>query len=235
MTLHSLRLRWSSVPDFSGAMEELLPRLSAEEQQRAARFRISEARHRFILARVMLRHQLGKEIGIVPESVFFATGKHGKPRLDIPGIEDPSQFNLSHSGDVVVFVVGSVDVGVDVESLRDVPNAERMARRFFSPSEQSVIQSLGGATRYHAFLRIWTQKEAFLKATGLGFGMPLREVETEPDPAAPPGLRAIAGDKNEAANWTLLEVEIPDAVCTVALRGPAAELEVQRFTPVDLT
>ena len=215
-------------------MEEILSRLSAEEQQRAARFRIAEARHRFILARVMLRHQLGTEIGIVPESVFFATGKHGKPRLDIPGIDDPPQFNLSHSGDVVVFVVGSVDVGVDVESLRDVRNAERMARRFFSPSEQSVIQSLGGATRDHAFLRIWTQKEAFLKATGLGVGMPLREVETEPDPQAPPRLHAIAGDQKEAARWSLLEAGIPGAVCTVAVRQPAAELEVRRFTPADL-
>ena len=215
-------------------MEEILPRLSAEEQQRAARFRISEARHRFLLARVMLRHQLGKEIGIVPESVFFATGKHGKPRLDIPGTDQSLHFNLTHSGGFVALAISDDEVGIDIENLRPVSTAERLAQRFFSPEERKHVFELDGEARDRAFLRIWTQKEAYLKATGLGVGMPLRGVETEPDPAAPPGLRAIAGDRNEAASWTLLEVRIPGAVCMVATREPAAKLEIQRFTPADL-
>jgi 4'-phosphopantetheinyl transferase len=215
-------------------MEEFLPRLSAEEQQRAARFRISEARHRFILARVMLRHQLGQEIGIAPESVFFAAGTHGKPRLDIPGIDQPPQFNLTHSGDFVALAIADDEVGIDIENLRPVTAAQRLAHRFFSPEERKHVFEVDGEARDRAFLRIWTQKEAYLKATGLGVGMPLRGVETEPNPAKPPGLRTICGDREEAAQWTLLEADIPGAACTVAIREPAEELEVQRLMPVDL-
>lgn len=216
-------------------MDELLPRLSAEEQHRAARFRISEARHRFILARVMLRHQLGNEIGIVPESVLFSTGKHGKPRLDTPGADQSPHFNLTHSGGFVALAISDGEIGIDIENLRPVTTAERLAKRFFSPEERKHVFELDGEARDHAFLRIWTQKEAYLKATGLGVGMPLRGVETEPNPAAPPGLRAIAGDRDEAASWNLLEVEIPGAVCIVATRGPVMTLEIQRFTPADLS
>ncbi len=183
----------------------------------------------------MLRHQLGKETGIVPESVLFVTEKHGKPRLDTPGVDTSPHFNLTHSGGFVALAISDDEVGIDIENLRPVTTAERLAQRFFSPEERKHVFELDGEARDRAFLRIWTQKEAYLKATGLGVGMPLRGVETEPDPAAPPGLRAIAGDQNEAATWTLLEVEIPGAVCTVALRGPAAELQVQRLMPVDLT
>jgi 4'-phosphopantetheinyl transferase len=215
-------------------METFLPRLSAEEQQRAIRFRISEARQRFILARVMLRHQLGNASGVVPESLSFATGKHGKPYLDTPGLDHPPHFNLTHSGGLVALAIADDEVGIDIENVRAIAMAQRLAHRFFSPEERKHVFELEGEARDRAFLRIWTQKEAYLKATGLGVGMPLRGVETEPNPAKPPGLRAIAGDREEAARWTLLEADIPGALCTVAVRRPAATIEIKRFTPVDL-
>lgn len=223
-----------SLEDFGGYYDDLLAELPAEEHRRATRFRIAAARHRFVLAHSVLRRSLGSLIDADPGDLVFSTGERGKPLLTVPEIVDPPQFNLSHSGNTVVFVVGSVDLGVDVEGLREVSNAARLARRFFSPSEQLMINTLDGATRDHAFLRIWTQKEAYLKATGLGVGMPLCEVETEPDPQAPPRLHAIAGDRLESARWTLLDIQVPGAVCTVAVRGPAAKLQVQRFTPADL-
>jgi len=169
-----------------------------------------------------------------PKALAFSTSDRGKPHLAFSDIDDPPYFNLSHSGNVIVLVVASVDVGVDVESLREIPNAERMAGRFFSRGEQTRINDLDEATRNRSFLRIWTQKEAYLKATGLGVGMPLREVETEPDPEAPPRLLAVAGDREEATRWTLLEAEVPGAVCIVAARGQMPTLEVRRFTPADL-
>jgi 4'-phosphopantetheinyl transferase len=234
MSLCALHLHWAFVPDFSGVIEKLQPRLSAEEQQRATRLQISDARQRFILARVMLRHQLGNALGIVPESLSFATGRHGKPHLDAPGMDRPPHFNLTHSGGFVALVIADDEVGVDIENSRPVTTARRLAHRFFCPEERKQVFELEGEARDRAFLRIWTQKEAYLKAIGLGVGMSLRGVETEPNPAKPPGLLTIAGDPEEAAHWTLLEADIPGALCTVAVRRPAAKLRVQRFTPADL-
>jgi 4'-phosphopantetheinyl transferase len=92
-----------------------------------------------------------------------------------------------------------------------------------------MVLAVSATGRDRAFLRIWTQKEAYLKAIGLGVGMPLREIETEPDPTRPPGLLAVSGDRDEAARWALHEARIPGAVCTVALCGPPSILEVRRF------
>ena len=231
---HALQLLWTSLEDFDGSYDHLLAELPAEEQQRATRFRIDAARHRFVLGRTVLRRHLSTSLGMDPKALAFSTSDRGKPHLASSDIDDPPYFNLSHSGNVVVLVVASVDVGVDVESLREIPNAERMAGRVFSRGEQTLINDLDEATRNRSFLRIWTQKEAYLKATGLGVGMPLREVETEPDPEAPPRLLAVAGDREEATRWTLLEAEVPGAVCIVAARGQMPTLEVRRFTQADL-
>jgi 4'-phosphopantetheinyl transferase len=234
MTDTTIRLWWATLPDFDGLLESLEERLPSEERRRAARFRVEAARHRFVLARCILRRHIGAALDTDPQTLRFATGDRGKPHLAFPEIENPPHFNLSHSGGVVVLITAAADVGVDVESLREIANAERMARRFFSSGERSRITSLAGAARDHAFLRIWTQKEAYLKATGLGVGMPLNEVETEPDPQAPPRLVAIAGDRVKAERWTLAEATIPGSICTIAVRGSVAELQVLRFTPADL-
>jgi 4'-phosphopantetheinyl transferase len=230
---HLLQLWWASLEDFDGSYADLSAQLPVEEQKRASRIRIAAARHRFILARNILRRCLGAFLGVDPTTLDIVAGHRGKPYLSPIAIGDPPQFNLSHSGDVVSVAIASVDVGIDVESLREVANAEKLARRFFSANERSAIDLLDGEARDRTFLRIWTQKEAYLKATGLGVGMPLREVETEPDPDASPRLLAISGDRNEAARWILLEVEIPGAVCTVAVRGSKPRLKAIRINPAD--
>ena len=234
MTDRTVHLSWLSLPRFEAYFDEFEARLSADERQRSTRFRVASARHRFVLARTLLRRRLGDSLNVNPTALVFANGERGKPHMVTPDLARPPHFNLSHSGDVVVLAVSPTEVGVDVESMREVANAERLARRFFSHTEHEIVHGLKVADRDHAFLRIWTQKEAYLKATGLGVGMPLREVETESDPEAPPRLLAIAGDRDEAGRWTLLEAEVPGAVCMVAIRGPAPKLHVRQFTPAEL-
>jgi 4'-phosphopantetheinyl transferase len=229
-----IHLWWASLRDFSSRIDGLETQLPGDEQQRARRFRVPVAGQIFVLARTLLRQVMGGTLNIDPASLVFAAGERGKPHLAAPETGHLPHFNLSHSDQVVVLAVAPMEIGVDVENFRHVANAERLARRFFGPAEWKVVCDLDGAARDHAFLRIWTQKEAYLKATGIGVGMPLREVETEPDPQAPPRLLAITGDRDEAARWTLLEVEVPGAVCTVAVRGPRPSLEVHRFTPAEL-
>jgi len=230
----TLRLSWTTLADFDGRFDELLERLPVEERMRADRFRIDSARRRFILARALVRRELATVVGVDPLVIGLGVGDRGKPYLNRPTTGAPPRFNLSHSGDLVVLVVAEVEVGVDVESLRPVPNAERLARRFFSPAERRTVLSLEGDERDHAFLRIWTRKEAYLKATGVGVALPLRGVETEPDLSAAPRLIAIGGDAGEASRWKLHEVEIPGAVCTAASLGSISSLGVRRVTPEDL-
>jgi len=216
----------TSTEPFLGAMTGLL---DAGERQRANRFRVAEARERFVVAHALIRELLGRAAGLPPASLAFAEGARGKPRLIGTGsaIADAPSFNLAHSGDTAVVALASSEVGVDVESIRPVPNLDRLARRFCSTHEQDWLIDRSPLEREADFLALWTCKEAYLKAMGAGVAMPLREVEVEPEV---PRLRTIAGDPNTAAEWTLLRADLPEpAVCTVAVRGHGWRLIVKEF------
>jgi 4'-phosphopantetheinyl transferase len=113
--------------------------------------------------------------------VQFAYSSKGKPSLAGPSINpmvDALQFNMSHSHELALCAVSlGKEVGIDVEYLRPMPEAESLAKRFFAESEYALIQALPIKEQAHAFFRLWTAKEAYLKATGQGLGHPLEQVE----------------------------------------------------------
>jgi 4'-phosphopantetheinyl transferase len=134
------------------------------------------------MARGALRRILGGYLGVDPGALVFAHGPSGKPFL--PGSR--LCFNVSHSGSLVLVVVAhGRQVGVDVEQVRAVPEADAIATRFCSPSEQEALGRIPPADRQGAFLALWTCKEALAKLTGEGVGaLPLDVVRD-----APPGCR----------------------------------------------
>lgn len=205
--------------------------LDPEERARAARFTVEHPRRVFITARAALRRALGIRLGLYPAAFVFSLGPHGKPRLDPPS---PLRFNLSHSGDtIVIALTEGVDLGVDVEELdRDTPT-ERLARRFFTEAEARAVEQAPEADRNRVFFHCWTAKEAVLKATGSGLTVPVREVEVDPNPDAPPRLLALGSDVTEAERWTLLRHEVPGRwIATVAFRGETRTLVVKHSLPV---
>lgn len=141
--------------------------LDAEETERARRFVHDVHRRRYLAAHVALRDHLGTFLETAPSALRFDAGPHGKPQLTGPAAV---QFNLSHSEDwALVGVSRHVPVGVDIEMLRPVDDALALARRHYSPDEQLACLSVRDSReRDEAFLRVWTRKEACMKAVGLG-------------------------------------------------------------------
>ena len=199
--------------------------LDPGESARAARFTVDHPRRVFITARAALRRVLGERLGRDPESLAFTLGPHGKPDLDPPS---SLKFNLSHSGDtIVIALTEGIELGVDVEELGRVTPTERLARRFFAEREARAVEEAVEADRNRVFFHCWTAKEAVLKATGSGLTVPVREVEVDPDPDAPPRIVALGGDEAEAARWTLLRHEVPGrGIATIALRGTVRRIMV---------
>jgi 4'-phosphopantetheinyl transferase len=170
-------------------------------------------------ARVALRDLLAARAGAAPEELSFVAGAHGKPALAGPHAGLP--FSLSHSGGLALVALGEArPVGVDLERPRPPERAAGVAERFFTAAEARAVRGRPGD-----FLRIWTRKEALLKAVGTGLTVPLDSFE------APLGSPARIASFHGSA-WTLLDVAVPAPYVAAVASGAADPwVEVRRWAP----
>ncbi|MFS8866897.1 4'-phosphopantetheinyl transferase family protein [Synechococcus sp. H65.1] len=165
-------------------LEALLPQLdllSLEERQRAEQLHLLEDRRRFLAGRLLLRTLLSRYTGIPPQDISLDRTASGKPYWRDPPL--PLQFNLSHSQQgILVGLTLQRRIGVDLEQIRPVPYWQRIAQRYFSAAEQAHLLACPPPERDAVFLQMWTQKEALLKAMGVGLAG-ARRLARDPDPA----------------------------------------------------
>jgi 4'-phosphopantetheinyl transferase len=155
-------------------LERFRALLSAEEEERRARFSHERTRREFLLARGLARTVLAGYTAVAPAALRFTTDAFGKPLL-CSTVADPEVcFNLSHSHGVIVCAVArGRQVGIDVEDAGRRIAFLELAERYFAPAEVAHLRRLPAEERQTAFFAIWTLKEAFVKATGHGLSFPL--------------------------------------------------------------
>jgi 4'-phosphopantetheinyl transferase len=187
----------------------LLSELSPDDAARAARFRQPRDRWLFLLGRSLLRYGLRERFGI--ERVRLGLSPNGKPHLDPrQGIE----FNLSHTRGWITCAFGrDCDIGIDVERLDRVIDGPGIAQAFFAPSEQAVIAGASPAQRDDIFLRLWTLKEAVVKAASIGLSLELDRFAIALDP---PRLDVLVPELGDGRTWQFHEWCLPQA-CRLAL------------------
>ena len=205
--------------------------LSPDEHARAARFRFDRDRRRFVAARGRLRLLLSRYLDQVPESIAFAYGTQGKP--SVPSLA----FNVSHAGDLALYAFArSRRVGVDVEPVRPLDDADRIVDRFFSALETAAYRALPDAARAAAFVTCWTRKEAFIKALGEGLSHPLDAFDVTVRADEPARLLATRRETVAAAQWAMQAVPVGAGyAATVAADGPPWHLVCFDVTAFDAT
>lgn len=161
--------------------------LSADEEDRAGRFVRAEDRNRFRLTRAALRHLLEAATGAPAREIGFRPGPNGKPYLAgepcFEGGEARLDFNVSHSGAFALIGISfGRAIGVDIEATRESIDELQLARAFFCGAEYRHLAALEGAAQLQSFYRIWTCKEAVLKAFGAGITERLRDFSVELTP-----------------------------------------------------
>jgi len=204
--------------------------LSAEELERAGRFRDETHRNRYARARALLRSVLGGYLGTSPASLRFEYGARGRPSLmTAAGAEPPPGFNISHSGAAFALAVSrAAVVGVDVEARRPLQDFRAIAQRYFAPQESACLAEISDeAAAREAFYECWTRKEAYLKAIGEGIAHGLDRTVVSFGPTSGEA-RVISMDGEEAAarRWTLLpfRLEHLDALGCVAIEERDGQL-----------
>ncbi len=205
--------------------------LSPDEQTRVGRFHFERDRNRFVVGRGTLRLLLGQYLRLPPGEIKFEYTARGKPLLSRTNGLDTLHFNLAHSGALALLAVTRVaEVGVDIEQIRPLRDADGIAQRFFSSQESGVLRALAPLEMQNAFYNLWTRKEAWLKATGEGIGESLNQVEVSCLPQEPCRFMRLFGDSFAASQWRLLHLTPADGyVGALAMRDSDAEVKCWRL------
>lgn len=175
-------------------LEALASSLSGAERERAARYRFSRDARRFSATRGWLRLVLGAELAVPPGSVRL-TEDGAKPRL---ANRTGPHFNVSHASELALIAVSSDPVGVDVEPVEHSRFDLGMVELACTAAEAEALDRLPVGHRALAFLRLWTAKEAYLKATGDGLSVEPPSVEiglSQSENGAPVQAAGGTGDR----------------------------------------
>lgn len=176
MQKHTLDL-WCAYPDDlldEGAAGTCLQLLSEEEHERWQAFRFERHRREYLATHALARTALSHSSSLSPEAWRFTLNAHGKPSVDP---ECGLRFNLSNSPGLVVCLIGErMEVGVDVEPRTRAQSIAEVAAKMFSTKELAQLDALRAVQRPERCLRLWTLKEAYLKARGMGLALPMNGI-----------------------------------------------------------
>ncbi len=172
-----------------------LPLLSPAERTRYQSFHYDHHRQEYLAAHTLLRLALSQYAPIAPAAWTFALDPDGKPHLTNPGAP---HFNLSHTKKLVACAIGRLpQIGIDVEYIDGNTDLLEIARTAFSPSEYTTLHNAPVHDRRSIFYRLWTLKEAYIKADGRGMSLPLGSFTIH----LTPFIHLTSADGQPQAGW----------------------------------
>jgi len=196
-----------AIPQYSKWLEKnhFLKYLDEVEQKRVLRLYQDKHKLAKLYSLLFQRYILSKKLNISPKHLTYTFNEKGKPFLQ----NHPLYFNLSNSDTHIVMVTDSRDIGIDIESQRDIELD--IAERFFSQAETTdIFRSHSPKER---FFEYWTLKEAFLKCIGTGLSKPLNSFTTHQ--TSPIHYELIENFQTYYLYQTYLEEHIPLSLCSI--------------------
>jgi len=199
--------------------------LSGDETARSDRYVFEIDRARSITARGGLRWLLSSYSGVAPEALIFQEGDYGKPL--VRGTSIHQEFSVSHSGNyILIAITTGAQCGVDIEGSQPHISEQSIGESFFCPRE---VQWLRQTEK--SFSRLWTIKEAILKAVGRGLSIPLSDIDVTDIVEGRASMTSIKAPGLESQPLWVQELTLVDDYATaVAVVGAAREI---RLMPED--
>jgi len=229
---------WCAYPDDlleEEAAQACLNLLTEEEQARVARFKFERHQRESLATRALIRTALSFYRPIPPRAWRFKTNEHGKPAVDNQSGQDPGlRFNVSNSvGLVVCLVAEGAEVGVDVEPFERAEQILRLAPEVFSGLEQAQLEGLEGAAKEDRALSLWTLKESYIKARGMGLALPLDKFSFSFGSAEEIRLEIDPSLDDDGSRWRFCQLDYAGhRIAAMVEQAGAGELEVLKARPV---
>lgn len=200
--------------------------LSQDERIRALKFRNEKARTDFILSRGFLREKLSLFLNLSPTEIEIAASEYGKPYLK-SSEKLNYEFNISHSGDrLVLAITKGFPVGIDIEKINSQQNLE-ISQHVFSVDELNELNGYDSLEKIAAFYKGWTQKEAFIKAVGLGMSYPLKSFSVLLDPNLDGKLLKAERYEKDLKHVKMKSLELdPEYACSIFLEQEPAQIMI---------
>jgi 4'-phosphopantetheinyl transferase len=186
-----------------------------DERRRRDAFVFEKNQIEFLATRGLVRTTLSRYRSIAPAEWRFRNGEHGRPEIDPPcGL----RFNLSnHPGLVVCAVCEDADIGVDVEPISRGDEILGIADTVFAPGELATLNG-----RRDRAVSLWTLKESYIKARGMGLSLPLDRFSFDLDER----LSVEPPIVDDVARWTFRTFDVDGFRIALCVDTGGAELAV---------
>jgi 4'-phosphopantetheinyl transferase len=212
--INPITVFWLVLDQPQTRVQELFEVLSIEEQKKASILQNPLKRNRAIV-RLARRRQLASELLDIDQSELrILTRPNGKPYA-LANRGEVLEISSSNSNGLGLFAVTKGQpIGVDIESISEIPYSAQFASWIAKDSELHEIQALPLSLQRRALLRVWTRKEAYLKATGEGLRTDLKDIEV---PIIPKPTDTTFFPVPHGAPWHLFELPSPQPDFEAAL------------------
>lgn len=212
--------------------------MSPEERARGDRFYFERDRARYRVTRALVRSVLSRYAPVAPTDWRFEPTSYGQPLIanDEPQARSLS-FNLTHTSDLVVLAVTRERaVGVDTENISRGALLD-VADRFFAPSECEHLRALPPGEQPRRFFELWTLKESYIKARGMGLSIGLDKFAFDLRDPSRVSLSTLPELEDPADRWALRHLwatpEHPVALCVEKpAPQPSFEVIARRIVPL---
>ena len=197
-------------------------RLPLSERIRADKYHYQIHKNRYIIQHTLLRLIIGHYQGIGFFEGEFYLGEHRKPYLSGINGKDTICFNISNSDSMGIFAFSkNLEIGVDIELVRDIPEMDKIVEQFFSAKEKDFLRSLPENRKKKAFYSCWTRKEAFLKAIGDGLVQSLDKFDLDLIPGELTRILRMGEDSKIESRWFIQNLKpAPNYVGAFAVKSP---------------
>ncbi len=196
--------------------------LTEAERARGGRYRFERDRHAFLVTRALVRTVLSRYCSVGPADWRFVENEYGRPEIAGPLGHPPLRFNLSHTAGLIACVVAlDREIGVDVEVVGH-RSTVAIAEDFFAEPEIAALRKLAEPERIQQFYAIWTLKESYIKARGMGLAIALDQFWFDLERGPQPIIEIDSRLDDSAETWQFeRQRPTPDHHLALAIRREA--------------